>query len=386
LIDAIASLGIARFSIEKQREFIALMSSIVWNADDGPDSISFWIYFGPENEVLDEFVDAKHQTPARFAMNPQALREFLGYGESDTVLIVNGRVYTPFESITFRELQLIDGWSKEFVCKWLSVHQAAITTPIAHAILACFLMDWRTLGIVREPSLLGEHLHSFQSVLAYTSAESTLIRLELHTDPFSQDCQRIIDMVYWLEKRGVIDLRLILVPRQPTADGALSCYYRAAYFDELLRLSHIDDAAAYKMTPVAPPSWVLELAGTTFSLDALRFRGGPDHAEFAVVRILAEGQCGPGPDLLELVTADARTVCAPNGYFQLPVLPGEAIVELLRDNGSVRWTMLGIGSFGRADFRLHDGEMITNHAVRLPEVQATGERVQVVIAVDGGPC
>jgi hypothetical protein len=94
VLRSITGIGLRRMSRQWQCEFARLLHEMKWVAEDEPNATSFWIYFGPESDAFDEFIDEIHCMPVRFAKNPPELRAFLGYRENDTVLIVKGRVYT----------------------------------------------------------------------------------------------------------------------------------------------------------------------------------------------------------------------------------------------------------------------------------------------------
>jgi hypothetical protein len=204
---------------------------------------------------------------------------------------------------------------------------------------------------------------------------------ELRVNPFTQDFQRLIDFVHWLDSRKIVIVRLGLILNASHAlPTPFSSYFRGAYFTDTPTVSHVDDASAYQLTAITPHSWSLALVASSVDPDCVRFAAAPAHTEFALAHLLAEGTADhPGANL-EMATAALRGVVARSGYFQLPLAPGEFLVEFSRDAVLVCRVLIGVQTFARTNFATH-------FASPMGPLQWGGgsapSRVQVLLAAGG---
>jgi hypothetical protein len=180
------------------------------------------------------------------------LRDFLGYSLNDTVLIVNGRVHANIELTDVTQLRRFDVWSKCWVLPFVTLHREALKTPLARAVLSCFLVDWHAMGLSHD-GFNGGHPEDLQA--SYTSKHRQAMKLDIRINPFSQECQRLIDFIYYLEVREILTVRFVITPPMNLSQGdvwPLSAFYRAAFLTDTPAISLLGDGHLYQTAPVVP--------------------------------------------------------------------------------------------------------------------------------------
>jgi UDP-glucose:glycoprotein glucosyltransferase len=348
---AVCGVGLSDFPLQRQREFVRLLTGVQWFAEDEPNATSFWIHFGPESDAFDEFADEVHRSPARFARNPPQLRAFLGYAPDERVLIANGRVYSGVSLTDASELRTIDLWAREFVCGFTHTFQEALRTPLAHAVLSCLLIDWWAAGVTRECATFADTAHP----ALYFGPRTGAMRLELRLDPFSRDARRLLNVAHFLEDRGVVSLDLVLVPPPaPPPRAALECFFRADVCPAPIAL---DDTLSYAVDVEAPHAWIVETAA---------------EQRFVLARLFVEGHCWPPA---ELAADRARAVAERGrGYFQMALAPGEFFVEVVPP------ARIAVASFAAAGVEIELRPFVTPAPIGTP----SGMVANVLIAAGGG--
>jgi hypothetical protein len=240
------------------------------------------------------------------------------------------------------------------------------------------------MDLTREASVVEDDT-AYDNPIVHVSPQNTAMKLELSVNPFTLECQRIIDIVYWLEAREIANVRLIILPRFNVsgADSALSAYFRGAYFSDTPTVNCLDSMKVYEMNPLVPRSWVLSLMDATFDPDHLRVQAGPDHADYSLVQVLAEGKCGRNVGAVEFVTRGARTICErAMGYFQFLLSPGEFMVELTPQDKAhaMRPTRISVASFSRTEHVLEPEGSWHPTSMSPHQIET---RAHVLIAPDG---
>jgi hypothetical protein len=190
-------------------------------------------------------------------------------------------------------------------------------------------MDWRENGIIRETTILADD-PGLSNRFVYISNNTNAMRVEVSVNPFSQNCQRIADFLYFLDKRSIASVRLILIPpsNQSISSSALSRYYRASFATDLVTLAYVDDSAKYQTTFASPHAWGLNIASANFDITEAQFRGNNSRAEFTMANLIVEGPINGSGEPIELSVNKVRTVATPENYFQLPLQPGESVINL----------------------------------------------------------
>jgi hypothetical protein len=192
---SLMGIRLTKLGYSKLKEFVKIIDELEWCDMDEPDATSFWIYFGPENDVLDEFIDESRCTLTRFAKNPTVLRDFLELNENDTFLIVNGRSYPDLVIENMSQLRSIDRRSKEFVWNYCNQFRNAL----ALMIFACLLIDCRESGIIWEAS--DKYLWTQDYRILFKSQKQQHIKVDFIANPFSQEFQRFVDFLCYLESQ-----------------------------------------------------------------------------------------------------------------------------------------------------------------------------------------
>jgi UDP-glucose:glycoprotein glucosyltransferase len=364
---SLMGIGLTKLGYSKLKEFVKIINELEWCDMDEPDATSFWIYFGPENDVLDEFIDESHCALTRFAKNPVKLRDFLELTENETFLIVNGRIYPEIVIENMSQLRSIDRWSMEFVWNYCNQFRNALKTPLAQMIFACLLIDWRESGIIREAS--DEYLWSQDYPILFKSQNQHGVKVDFIANPFSRDFQRFTDFLCYLESHNLCSFRFLVLPSPNVSyvDNALGVFYRGPQPKNTLIFSGLDDRVTWAVQPIVPSSWLIDLSQTTFDVDCFTIQDRPEHAEFLLTNVLAEGKCVvPGKQMVDGVDISVFSqsgkvvtqpvISATNGYWQLALTPGEFPVELASDLSrrfyDMRTSIVSISTFARREFLL----------------------------------
>lgn len=147
--------GLYKMENKKQEQFIDAFNKIEWRYKDNNEPRSYFILFTPEQEkpkeaknndndneedenegenegenvtqkvdgdreLFAEFAkNRNHRRSSFFAINPPSIRDFIGIGENETALLVNGRLYRSFRLESISQLKLIDMWTNHFVLSYL---------------------------------------------------------------------------------------------------------------------------------------------------------------------------------------------------------------------------------------------------------------------------
>ena len=378
---AVKSTGVPRMSFTKQREFIELFDGIEWcYTDQQSELTSFYIIFGENNDVFNEFMEKQHSSPTAFAKNPEKLRAFLGIGENDTVLIANGRVFYGLNISNQTQLRVIDRWTKEFVVQHVERLAEYLPTITAKAYLSMLVVEWYERGVTRTQSI--PELWESKSMFVYSSKRDELMPVELILDPFSQLFQRCIDFFHYFDSNRLFDVKVALaVPETVNdLDGTLKCFYRYLMSGDSLMFSRMNDELIYSAQTVAPLTWSLDRVKEMVNIDCIdltQIGSGVCSCEFVLSNLVIEGTCmargKPMSTGLEIGVVDVhgkhygRTCAiATSGYFQLMVNPGVFHLELTSDISKKFYTMIdsrfSIFTFARR-------EHIASVAVKDPNFQ-----------------
>ena len=361
--------GIPRMSPAKQKEFIDLFDRIEWcHTDESSDFLSFYIYFGPENEVFNKFMNGKHAFPSVFAKNPEALRTFFGIGENDTALITNGRVYYGLQLENQTQLWLIDLWSRDFVLKHVNMFGEQLPTLAAKAYMSILLVEWYERGITRTsvPLALWQH----DNALIYSSQRVGLMPITLVLDPFTTAFQRLIDFIHYFDKNRLFDINIALVIPDVVndIDGTLDCFYRCQMNGYSLIFNRLNDDVVYSAQMVTPRSWILERVQEMVNIERIDLGlagSGLQSCELLLSGLLVEGTCvargGTGALGVEVGVVDLygnhygqSVVTATTGYFQIPARPGVFQLELTANVSKEHYRMVdysfSVFTFGRREY------------------------------------
>jgi UDP-glucose:glycoprotein glucosyltransferase len=318
-------IGLAKMSTEMQSYFIDVASDINWSGNGE----SLWVYFGPGSKVFNLFMS---EISAKFAVNPTKLRDFLGVPDNETILIVNGRIY-PRVAIDRAKLQSINRWSTDFFSNYTRRH--GIETDVGRFVSRCLIVDWAESGVVR--SGLPDELFEGSKVVTFESASRELVGVEVAMNPFSSEFERIAGLLFYLDKRRIARLRLVLLPTASITDG-LDSYYRSTFESDYATFDLDEDASAFESAIISPSTWVLDVVNTTFQLDSFHSQGRAEVAEFNLTNLMATGSCFVSnrqlPDGVDFVLRDrsekvvAKSVAlVGGGHWELRANPGEFTLD-----------------------------------------------------------
>jgi len=343
------SLGISKLPLSYQTKFLEFIESLEWTHVDHGLSSSYYLLFCSNDanlSVFNQFMTMNHTVPATFAINPSipsSLKSVLNIDTTHTTLVVNGRVYSDVDIDDLSFLKLVDTWNSYFVFDYVEqmVKQIKYKRSSAIAYLQSLIIDWRADSIVRR--VYSESFWKVNSVLIHNTNSSSDITWDLVVDPFTRDFQRISSIIEYIERLGVANIRLLLLPPPDLTEATttITTYYRNALDMDSAFFTMLNDTTTYSSMPDMPVSWVTESMRASVDLDNIllsELSPSTHEGVYVLTNILLEGECATTDmrtaEGVELALAKENgekisdTIVMMSGYWQLPANPGSWKIEL----------------------------------------------------------
>jgi UDP-glucose:glycoprotein glucosyltransferase len=325
-------LGLVHRTLAQQTAFLERVSHIEWNFTDPGKISAFYVLFSKnqtEIEMFMRFAKGKHSVPSVFAINPE-IPDFIN--SSDTVLIADGRIFYEF---TPTGLQLID--------LWVSTAVAGAVSPIVNRILhrrttalyylSCIFVDWLSEPVQRGS--ISEDAWAHTAPLIHSLNRDDELHWDLVIDPFTREYQRIADLVDYVDRNQVVDVRLMAAVPSHVMEP-LQTYYRNALTQDRVVFTFLNDTTTYSAMPDMPDSWIVESMKAVVDLDNIllsELSPAVHQGTYVLTNIKAEGLCMVNnqtyADGAELALFDARGVRKADtivmrmpSYWQLAANPG----------------------------------------------------------------
>jgi UDP-glucose:glycoprotein glucosyltransferase len=357
------SLGVREKSLSQQMAFMDWMTDVQWNRTDPGQCAAFYILFSKnqtEINVFMTFAKQHHASPASFAVNPPIPARLLRIFEIDlneTTLIANGRI---IHAVIARQLAILDAWISMYVTRPLK-RVSAISHKRSQAMmyLGCIVTDLKAENAIHKS--LADDTWNIQTPLI-GSTERGLLHWDIVMDPFSSEYQRIADILDYLSERGVLDVRIVVVP-PAVVDTMPATYYRGAYSTDNALFTMLNDTTTYSVLPNAPDAWIIESLKAVVDLDnilIIDLPPGVHEGKYILTNMKAEGVTALGEtsfaEGVELALLDPRgrrksdTISMrSSGYWQLSTNPGKWTIQLGGRNSKILYRnfkqMLVIASF-----------------------------------------
>ena len=357
--DNYLSLSLSKFSKEKQIEYINFLSNsnTVYNTpkDKNQDYQTYYILFSNDSNYNKFFLEdfaKKHEfeNPSIFFINPeipQIIRSIFEGIECQNILIVNGRV---FENITAQDLdtlKLIDNWNSQFsvrqVSQFFSSNDDIVSSRIMY--LSTIINEWRGNSLVRRH--LNNSIWNETNSLIHTSPNSSAsINWDIIADPFSKDFQRISSIIEYLERKGLVNIRMCLIPPDTLIESAttVSTYYRNALDGDHAVFTMLNDTTTYSAMPDMPMSFMYESMYMSSDFNNIllsQLKPANHEGIYILTDILIQGFCqtdqrgayrtAAGAELAVVDNHGGKisdTLVMQSSYFQLYAAPGEWEIKL----------------------------------------------------------
>lgn len=347
-------LGLIHQSLSHQLDFAEYLNDIEWNWRDKGIIVSFFILFCPEGSnttTFERFMkEVNHSVPTAFAINPPFPETIMKIDRSKATLLSNGRIYVDFEMNEINRFVMVDIWNKNCVYNSIKPHVSTIKYKRSEAILylSCIFTDWLAESVNREP-IPGE-IFNIRTNLIYRSFNNNDgLHWDIVVDPFTREFQRMSDIIYYIDKLKVIDLRLVIIPPADINDQSqlttLSTYYRNSLSNNNCVFTYLNDTTTYSCMPDMPNSFIFESMKASVDLDNILLKElspGIHEGVYILTNIMTEGVCytskgGEFAEGAELALIDKfnnnerksdTIVMMSNGYWQLPANPGRFSIEL----------------------------------------------------------
>jgi UDP-glucose:glycoprotein glucosyltransferase len=364
-------LGLIHKSRSEQTEFLNFLGSMQWNFTDEGRISAYYILFSrnPEEiELVQAFAKGKHTLPSVFAINPPVsprITRLYRIDLSRTTLIADGRL---FHSFTIERLRLIDVWASKLVYGELSSVLDVLPYKRINAVfyVSSVVMDWKAESIARFA--VSDDIWEYPGPLVHNLGKEGM-HWDLFVDPFTRDFQRIADIVDYVSRNNVTDVRLIALAPATLSDPPQT-YYRNALTSERVVFTHLNDTTTYSAMPDMPDAWIVESMRAAIDLDNIllsELSPGVHEGTYVLTNVKAEGTCEVSDtswaEGTELALFDARgtrksdtIVMRSAGYWQLAASPGEWAISLGGQNSKVIYQdfahMIVVASFSARSIRL----------------------------------
>ena len=240
-----------------------------------------------------------HSVPTAFAINPPFPESIMKIDRTKVTLISNGRVFVDFEINDVYQFSMVDVWNKNCVYNSIKKHVSTIKYKRSEAILylSCIFTDWVAESINREP--ISNDIFQIKSDLIYKSFHNNNgLQWDIIIDPFTREYQRIADIIYYIDKLNVIDMRMALVPPSDITDPSqmttLSTYYRNALNSSSCTFTYLNDTTTYSCMPDMPNSWIFESMKASVDLDNILLKElnpGVHESVYILTNVMIEGFC-----------------------------------------------------------------------------------------------
>ena len=362
------SLELMHQSLSNQLQFAEFLSHVEWNHTDKGLASSFFMLFCPKEAnmtIFERFMNDNHSVPTSFVINPDFPMNIYHVDRTQITLIANGRIFENFDLTDYNKLKMIDFWSKMNLHETLKPYFSSFKYKRAEAIsfLSCILTDWISEGIDRKE--LPGHIWYYKTPLIYCTNRQG-IRWDIIVNPFTREFQRISDLVYYVDKLHLINIRLVLAtPKSLSIEEVgpngnsiylttLSSYYRSSLSDKQALFTMLNDTTTYSVMPDMPNSWIFESLRASVDLDNILLKEltpGTHEGVYILTNIMIEGICysntGEYAEGAELALVDSQgekksdtIVMMSNGYWQLQATPGRFRIELGGKRSKMVYEML----------------------------------------------
>jgi UDP-glucose:glycoprotein glucosyltransferase len=319
-------IGLIGKPLSRMLEIVDDLSNIEWT---GPDRAKlFYILYSKDPKriaVFKQFMNESHEVASEFAVNPP---QRVVRSDKD-ILIVNGRV---FEDI---DVQLSDLHLLEIVAERNRINEDL--SPDAYRVLSCLRYDWDKHAEYYADSRLWRE----KSPVIYISRNDAEMTWDLIVDPFSREFQRIAGLVHYVDRLGLVKVRLAAIPPISLPD-APATYYRNAIDSPRAVFTMLNDTTTYSSMPDMPQRWIVESMRAVVDLDNILLEELTPMTHkgiYVLTNLLSEGVCfteesqpAEGAELAVLDDRDVRKwdtiVMMSNGYWQLATNPGVWKLEL----------------------------------------------------------
>jgi UDP-glucose:glycoprotein glucosyltransferase len=313
-------IGLIDKPLSKMLEIIDGLSNIEWTGADRAKLFCILYSKNPKQiAVFKQFINEHHQAASEFALNPP---QRLVRSDKD-ILIVNGRVFENLD-IELSDLRLLE----------VIAAKTRITeefSPDAYRVLSCLRYDWDKdteyypdSGVWRE-----------KSPVIYISRSDAEVTWDLIIDPFSREFQRIASFVHYVDRLGLVKLRLAAIPPISLPD-APATYYRNAIDSARAVFTMLNDTTTYSSMPDMPQRWIVESMRAVVDLDNILLQEltpMTHEGVYVLTNVLSEGICfteehepAEGAELAVFDEQDVRRcdtiAMMSNGYWQLATNPG----------------------------------------------------------------
>lgn len=339
------SLRLFRQSLSIQIEFLDFLGRVAWDrlkCDRNP--LSYYILFSQNQtaiEAFQHFANVTHSKPAIFAVNPPIsarLAQFFDIDTRQTTLIASGRVFTcGFSPL---DLLLIEIWLSRYISKPLTSLLDGLMYRRTNAVfyLTTILTDWKLNGIMRDS--FTPWIWDLRYPVVYHSQRG-LLNLDFVVDPFAPLFQRLADIIEFVQRNRVVDVRLVALSAT-NHSIPLHSFYRSCLKEDRAVFTMLNDSTTYSVLLDLPDSWVAESLNSVLDLDNVllsALRPGLHKASYILTDLKVEGMAvASGPSSaegMELALYDAGgvrrgdTLCiGRTAYWQFRAGPGHWTVHL----------------------------------------------------------
>ena len=362
--DYSGSLEVTTKSLSAGLRIVKLLDEIEWTQSSADDPCLFYVIYSNNETELNafrHFMLRDHIAPSEFAINPP--QKLVTQEDNKTIVIASGRVYQGFD---FTQDGLYD------LIELISNRSRIVRENIprrAQRILSCMAYE---VDDVEKPLKLWKD-NVTDSHLIYISDNNADHTWDLIVDPFSQQFQRIADIIRYVDQLGIVRLRMAIVPPEDGSSAAsvMNSYYRCTLDQDQAIFTMLNDTTQYTIIPDMPGRWAVEPLKTNLDLDNIKLENsspGVYRATYILTDLICEGSCtdenDKDPAGVKLALYDSRgeqvdqtVVMRPSGYWQMFARPGCWSVELFGAQTKATYEMTTehviIDSFASSHTELH---------------------------------